>query len=83
MSSETIVSVRGLVKRFGDLAAVGGVDLDIRRGEIFGFLGPNGAGKTTTIRLITMLSTPTEGVVEIEGPAAHLTGPRRDRPGEH
>lgn len=73
MSSETIVSVRGLVKRFGDLAAVGGVDLDIRRGEIFGFLGPNGAGKTTTIRLITMLSTPTEGVVEIEGNAVSST----------
>lgn len=82
MSSETIVSVRGLVKRFGDLAAVGGVDLDIRRGEIFGFLGPNGAGKTTTIRLITMLSTPTEGVVEIEGNAvSSLSDPVKERKG--
>ena len=82
MSSETIVSVRGLVKRFGDLAAVGGVDLDIRRGEIFGFLGPNGAGKTTTIRLITMLSTPTEGVVEIEGNAvSSLSDPVKERIG--
>lgn len=82
MSSETIVSVRGLVKRFGDLAAVNGVDLDIRRGEIFGFLGPNGAGKTTTIRLITMLSTPTEGVVEIEGNAvSSLSDPVKERIG--
>ena len=82
MSSETIVSVRGLVKRFGDLVAVNGVDLDIRRGEIFGFLGPNGAGKTTTIRLITMLSTPTEGVVEIEGNAvSSLSDPVKERIG--
>lgn len=67
MNSETIISVRGLVKRFGDFTAVNGIDLDIRKGEVFGFLGPNGAGKTTTIRMITMLSIPTEGSVKIEG----------------
>ncbi len=64
---DTAVSARGLVKRFGDFAAVDGIDLDIRRGEIFGFLGPNGAGKTTTIRMLTALSPPTEGTVLIDG----------------
>lgn len=67
MSDDIAVSARGLVKRFGDFAAVDGVDLDIRRGEIFGFLGPNGAGKTTTIRMLTSLTPPTEGTVEVYG----------------
>ena len=61
------VRSKGLVKRFGDFTAVDGIDLEIREGEIFGFLGPNGAGKTTTIRLLTTLSPPTEGTVEIFG----------------
>ncbi len=65
--TDTAVRARGLVKRFGDLTAVDGIDLDIRRGEIFGFLGPNGAGKTTTIRMVTMLTPLTEGTVEIDG----------------
>ena len=55
------------MKRFGDIIAVDGIDLDIKKGEIFGFLGPNGAGKTTTIRMMTMLSPPTEGTVLIHG----------------
>jgi len=46
------VSVRGLVKSYGDVAAVAGVDLDIHRGEIFALLGPNGAGKTTTVEIL-------------------------------
>ncbi|MDG2261302.1 MAG: ATP-binding cassette domain-containing protein, partial [Actinomycetota bacterium] len=45
----------GLVRRFGDLVAVDGVDLHVARGEIFGFLGPNGAGKSTTVRMLTTL----------------------------
>jgi ABC-2 type transport system ATP-binding protein len=45
------ISIRGLVKRYGDFAAVDGLDLDIRRGEIFALLGPNGAGKTTTVEV--------------------------------
>lgn len=64
---DVVVRAVSLVKRFGDLAAVDGIDLGIRRGEIFGFLGPNGAGKTTTIRMLTTLTPPTEGHVEIEG----------------
>src|SRR5687767_12037126 len=46
------ISIRGLVKRYGDRAAVDGLDLDIRRGEIFALLGPNGAGKTTTVEVL-------------------------------
>ncbi len=45
------ISVRGLVKDFGNLRAVDGISFDVERGEIFGFLGPNGAGKTTTINI--------------------------------
>lgn len=67
MSADIVVSARGIVKRFGDTTAVDGIDLDIRRGEVFGFLGPNGAGKTTTIRIMTMLAPATSGTVEIEG----------------
>lgn len=67
MTDDIIVRARGITKRFGDFTAVDHVDVDVRRGEIFGFLGPNGAGKTTTIRMITTLTQPTEGTVEIDG----------------
>ncbi len=46
--TERVIEVRGLVKRYGDLAAVDGIDLHVDRGEVFALLGPNGAGKTTT-----------------------------------
>ena len=67
MDENIIVRTRGLVKKFGDFTAVDGIDVNIRRGEIFGFLGPNGAGKTTTMRIITTLASPTSGSIEIEG----------------
>ncbi|MGN0099197.1 MAG: ABC transporter ATP-binding protein [Candidatus Methanomethylophilaceae archaeon] len=73
VSDDIIVSAHGLVKRFGDFTAVDGIDLDIRRGEIFGFLGPNGAGKTTTMRMVTTLTPPTEGWVEVCGHRLHGT----------
>jgi ABC-2 type transport system ATP-binding protein len=50
-AEEPAISIRGLVKRYGDFTAVDGLDLDIRRGEIFALLGPNGAGKTTTVEI--------------------------------
>jgi len=50
--SEPVASVRGLVKRCGRHEAVAGIDLEVRRGEIFAFLGPNGAGKTTTVEIL-------------------------------
>ncbi len=58
---EMAISVRGLTKTFGDFTAVDGLDLDVPRGQIFGFLGPNGSGKTTTIRILTGTSAPRSG----------------------
>ena len=80
--NDIAVKASGLVKRFGDFAAVDGIDLEIRRGEIFGFLGPNGAGKTTTIRMLTTLSPPTEGTIEIDGrPVRGLDDPVKEQIG--
>ena len=62
-----MIEVRGLVKNYGKLIAVNGIDLDVARGEIFGFLGPNGAGKTTTIKMLVGLLQPTAGTVRIDG----------------
>ncbi|HYZ11244.1 MAG TPA: ATP-binding cassette domain-containing protein [Actinomycetota bacterium] len=66
-SVETPVVAEGLVRRFGDVVAVDGIDLSVRGGEIFGFLGPNGAGKTTTIRMLTTLLKPTGGRALVAG----------------
>ena len=65
--SENAVEMRDLVKRFGDFVAVDHVNLDVRRGEIFGFLGPNGAGKSTTIRMLCGLLVPTSGKATVGG----------------
>jgi len=62
-----VIEVRALVKRFGNVTAVAGIDFDVRQGEMFGFLGPNGAGKTTTIRMLTGVLDPTEGTATIQG----------------
>ncbi|HYF45942.1 MAG TPA: ABC transporter ATP-binding protein [Acidimicrobiales bacterium] len=67
LDPDAAISVRGLVKRYGDRNAVDGVDLDIRRGEIFALLGPNGAGKTTTLLMCLGTITPDDGSVEIFG----------------
>ncbi len=61
------VRVRGLVKRFGELRALDGLDMTIERGAFYAFLGPNGAGKSTTISILTGLYAPDEGQVEILG----------------
>jgi ABC-2 type transport system ATP-binding protein len=55
------VAARGLVKRYGEITAVDGVDLTVERGDVFGYLGPNGAGKTTSLRMLLGLIRPTEG----------------------
>jgi ABC-2 type transport system ATP-binding protein len=62
-----VVEARGLVKRFGTLAAVDGIDLSLAPGRIYGLLGPNGSGKTTLIRLLAGLATPTAGEVMVLG----------------
>jgi lipooligosaccharide transport system ATP-binding protein len=63
----SLVHARGLVKRFGALIAVDGIDFDVQRGEAFGFLGPNGAGKTSTMRMIGCVSPPSDGTLRILG----------------
>ncbi len=68
-ATDLAVSCRGLVKRYGDVVAVAGVDFDIRRGECFGLLGPNGAGKTTTIEILEGILAPDEGEIRILGAA--------------
>lgn len=59
--ADLAIDVRGLVKRFGGKTAVDGVDIQLPRGQVWGFLGPNGSGKTTTIRMICGLLAPNEG----------------------
>ncbi len=61
------IEVRGLVKSFGDIKAVRGIDLDVDEGEIVAFLGPNGAGKTTTIEILEGFDQPSEGSVVVLG----------------
>jgi ABC-2 type transport system ATP-binding protein len=61
------VEVRGLVKRYGELTAVAGVDLTVRAGDVYGYLGPNGAGKTTSLRMMLGLIRPTAGTVRLFG----------------
>ena len=61
------VLAEGLIRRFGDKAAVDGVDLRVEPGEIYGFLGPNGAGKTTTVRMLVTLLVPTAGRASVAG----------------
>jgi len=62
-----LIHARGLVKRFGSLTAVDGIDFDVQRGEAFGFLGPNGAGKSSTMRMIGCVSPPSDGELRILG----------------
>ena len=68
LSGSAAISIRGLTKRYGRLIAVDHLDLEVSRGEIFGFLGLNGAGKTTTIRILLDLLRPTSGHAAVFGP---------------
>lgn len=67
MDSDQVIEVRGLTKKFKDLTAVDNLDLNVYRGDVFGFLGPNGAGKSTTIRMLTSLIKPSSGSIKIFG----------------
>jgi ABC-2 type transport system ATP-binding protein len=67
MSTSLAIETSGLVKGFGDLRAVDGVDLSVRRGSVYGVLGPNGAGKTTTIRMLATLLRPDGGSARVLG----------------
>jgi ABC-2 type transport system ATP-binding protein len=66
-ASTSALRCQGLVKRYGDLTAVAGLDLEVRRGECFGMLGPNGAGKTTTVEMFEGLRDPDAGELEVLG----------------
>jgi lipooligosaccharide transport system ATP-binding protein len=72
-ADEPLIVARNLVKRFGDLTAVDSIDVDVHRGEAFGFLGPNGAGKSSTMRMIGCTSPVTSGTLRVLGrdPATH------------
>jgi iron(III) transport system ATP-binding protein len=78
--SAPVVEARGLVKRFGAVAAVDGVDLDVHPGEVLALLGPSGCGKTTTLRLIAGFERPDAGRVVLNG--EEVAGPRQFVPAE-
>ena len=67
VAADPVVRVRGLVKRYGDLVAVDGIDFDVTAGEVFALLGPNGAGKTTTVEILEGLRTPDAGTATVLG----------------
>src|SRR5512133_1675416 len=62
-----MLETQGLTRRFGDLIAVNGIDLKVRKGEIFGMVGPDGSGKTTTLRMLSGLINPTSGKATVSG----------------
>ncbi|QLH74088.1 MAG: ABC transporter ATP-binding protein [Methanomassiliicoccales archaeon] len=64
---ENVIVVRDLVKRYGDLCAVDGINFHVKKGEVFSILGPNGAGKTTTVEMMECLRKPTSGSIEVLG----------------
>ncbi len=66
-AGECVIRTRGLTKVFGSVSAVVDVDLDVRRGDVYGFLGSNGSGKTTTVRCLLSLVLPTSGSIELFG----------------
>jgi ABC-2 type transport system ATP-binding protein len=70
------ISTTGLVKRYGDIVAVNGVDLMVERGDVFGYLGPNGAGKTTLLRILLGLIRPTSGSAKLFGRDPLVDGAR-------
>jgi lipooligosaccharide transport system ATP-binding protein len=74
--ADVLVRARDLTKTFGDFTAVAGIDVDVRRGEAFGFLGPNGAGKSSTMRMIGCVSPPTGGELRVLGMDPRSDGPR-------
>jgi lipooligosaccharide transport system ATP-binding protein len=75
-ASAPLIRARGLVKAFGNLTAVDGIDFDVQPGEAFGFLGPNGAGKSSTMRMIGCVSPVTAGTLTVFGLDPHRDGPK-------
>jgi lipooligosaccharide transport system ATP-binding protein len=73
---ESLISARGLTKKYGDFTAVDAIDFDVAKGESFGLLGPNGAGKSTTMRIIAATSQRTTGTISILGRDPEEHGPQ-------
>jgi len=73
---ESLISARGLTKKFGDFTAVDSIDFDVAKGESFGLLGPNGAGKSTTMRIIAATSQRTSGTITVIGRDPEEHGPQ-------
>jgi lipooligosaccharide transport system ATP-binding protein len=73
--SDALIQARGLAKRFGAVEAVRGIDLDVSRGEVFGFLGPNGAGKSSAMRMIACVSPRSAGSLQVLGMDPDTDGP--------
>jgi ABC-2 type transport system ATP-binding protein len=71
-----VISTRGLVKQYGRLRAVDGIDLDVQQGDVYGFLGANGSGKTTTVRMLLGLVLPTSGEIDLLGERMPRAGRR-------
>ena len=71
-----VIATRGLVKQYGRLRAVDGIDLDVQAGDVYGFLGANGSGKTTTVRMLLGLVLPTSGEIELLGERMPRAGRR-------
>jgi len=67
ITREPVITVKNMVKKFGDFVANDNLNFEVYKGEIFGFIGANGAGKTTAIRILCGLSTPTSGVMKVAG----------------
>ncbi len=67
MTKQPIITVKNLVKNYGDFTAVKGISFEVYEGEIFGLLGPNGAGKTTTLEIIETLRDKTSGEITVDG----------------
>jgi len=65
--TKSVISAKGVTKRFGDIVAVDDISFDVQKGEIFAFLGPNGAGKSTTIKMLTTMLRPTSGKLTLAG----------------
>jgi lipooligosaccharide transport system ATP-binding protein len=76
VTEQPMIVARGLVKRFGDFTAVDGIDVEVSRGEAFGFLGPNGAGKSSTMRMIGCVSPVTDGTLRVLGHDPAVDGAR-------
>src|SRR3954465_8640342 len=76
---DVVLRTHQLARSVGKVAAVAGIDLEVPRGEIYGFLGRNGAGKTTTLRMLMGILRPDAGTIELLGQTANRIGPREKR----